>query len=403
MINPLGGVARRATYIKSVREKAQNVALVDAGNVFGAPGLLGQLKAEKALEAMGMMSYDMLNLGSRDLNYGVSFLAGNNVRCDSTGSFTVPTVSANIVHEDSGELLTVPHKLLSLGRLTVGFVGIVAKEYEDEIIASNVLNERPIMLIDEKIALQAEIEAIRETVDVLVVLAQAGIEGCTALAQGTEGIDVMICGGGEERMEEPLLINGVHLVKVAPQGVEIGSLVLTLDGNNAIRGVRGNIISLTDDFPPDAFLLEPVDAYHACLEDYKDELLGSEQKDPDAGGYFTGYAVCESCHAAQTDHWLGTDHAGAFDELVAKNQDYNPECIPCHTTGFGYTGGFIMPGLTSEMEGVQCEMCHGAGGEHLEDQSLPYGVVSQDKCLTCHTEERSPQFDYGSAYLAIRH
>lgn len=376
---------------------------MDAGNVFGDPGLLGQLKAEKALEAMGMMSYAMVNLGSRDLNYGVSFLGGNNVRCDSTGNFTVPTLSANIVYQDTGELLTDPHKLLSLGNLTVAFIGIVAKEYENEIIASNALNQRPIMVIDEKTALQAEIEAIREAVDVLVVLAQAGIEGCTALAQDTEGIDVMICGGGEERIEKPLLINGVQVVKVAPQGVEIGNLVLTLDGNNAIRGVRGTIVSLTDDFPPDDALLEPVDAYHACLEDYKDELLDIEQKNPDAGGYFTGYAVCESCHASQADHWLGTEHAGAFEKLVAKNQDYNPECIPCHTSGFGYTGGFIMPGLTAEMEGVQCEMCHGAGGEHLEDQSLPYGGVSQDTCLPCHTEERSPQFDYESAYSSIRH
>ena len=98
--------------------------------------------------------------------------------------------------------------------------------------------------------------------------------------------------------------------------------------------------------------------------------------EPTDGGSYTGDSVCKQCHPDQTDQWLTTAHAEAFESLKERSQDYNPECIPCHTTGFGYTGGFIRPDLTSEMEGVQCEMCHGAGAEHAENPTSPIGTVS---------------------------
>ena len=160
---------------------------------------------------------------------------------------------------------------------------------------------------------------------------------------------------------------------------------------------------MDEDIYEDEGLLLLMDEYHDRLEEYKDELLDIEQESPDEGWYYTGYTTCKSCHPGQTDHWRGTDHATAFTSLTKLSQDYNPECIPCHTTGLRYTGGFIMPDLTAAMEGVQCEMCHGAGGEHSETENVPYGITSQSKCTKCHTPEKSPQFAYPTDYLQIKH
>jgi hypothetical protein len=71
--------------------------------------------------------------------------------------------------------------------------------------------------------------------------------------------------------------------------------------------------------------------------------------------------------------------------------------------GFGYTGGFTIPGETPEMEDVQCETCHGAGGEHAETGKITFGAVSEAACLKCHTENNSPEFDYITYYPAIEH
>ena len=396
MVEPVGGVARRATYIKSVLQDDKNVVVLDTGNVFGDPGLMGQIKAEIALEAMEMMSSDILNLGDHEFNYGEEFLL------DYTKQFNVPTISANMVYKDTGDRVTTPHRIVEFDNFKVGFVGIVSTEYEATIVESNEINTRRIMVLDEAAALQTGIDEIKEEVDIIIVLAHAGMESCIAIAEETDGIDVIICGQGNEITKEPLMINGVYLVKAGSQGMYVGNLVLTLN-NNQIISAKGIIITLDEDIYEDEGLLLLMDEYHDRLEEYKDELLDIEQESPDEGWYYTGYTTCKSCHPGQTDHWRDTDHAKAFTSLTKLSQDYNPECIPCHTTGLRYTGGFIMPDLTAAMEGVQCEMCHGAGGEHSETENVPYGITSQSTCTKCHTPEKSPQFDYSTDYLQIRH
>jgi len=282
--------------------------VLDAGDVFGNSGLQGQIKAETTVEAMGMMSYNILNLCDHEFNYGVEFLL------DNTEQFNVPTISANVVYEDTGSSITAPHKIVEFDKFKVGFIGIVSTEYEEAILESNEINERRIMLLDEKAALQDEIDEIDDEVDIIIVLAHVGMENATSIAEEIEGIDVIICGHGDEITEEPSLINGVYVVKAAYYGMEVGNLVLTL-ANNRIISIEGSIVTLDDSISEDEELLLLMDTYHDRIEEHKDELLDIEQKDPDEGWYYTGYAICESCHQSQTEHWGSTDHAKAFTSL----------------------------------------------------------------------------------------
>ena len=61
-----------------------------------------------------------------------------------------------------------------------------------------------------------------------------------------------------------------------------------------------------------------------------------------AGPYtFTGIGLCSMCHRGDANHlvfekWLTSKHAGAFKRLdPVKGEDKNPDCLSCHTTGFG--------------------------------------------------------------------
>ena len=184
-------MARRAAYIRSILAEDENVVILDAGRVFGDPGLQGQLKAEVAVKAMEMMSYDVMNLGSHDLNYGTSFFRGDAFICDSSHSITLPTVSANIVYEDTGEPITAPHKIIAFDLYKVGITGIVAKDYEATILSTNQINDRMVTVIDEETALNEAVMAMRDDVEILVVLADVAYEQCRSLAQQVEGIDLM--------------------------------------------------------------------------------------------------------------------------------------------------------------------------------------------------------------------
>jgi len=47
------------------------------------------------------------------------------------------------------------------------------------------------------------------------------------------------------------------------------------------------------------------------------------------------------------------------------DKDYtaDADCLRCHTTGYGKPGGFTSIAETPDMANVQCEECHGAGGD----------------------------------------
>jgi hypothetical protein len=375
--------------------------VVDIGNVFDTPGLQGQLKAEVAVRAMQLMPYDLLNLGRSEFNYGNGFLGGGEFLCNQSLGLTLPTISANVVYEDTGEPVTDSHSIKDFGNFKVGFVGAVSKEYEATMLSANSINTREIEVLDEVISLSKEVSTIRNDVDILVVLADMNSETCETVVKEVAGIDIIICGEGNPDTPEPKASNGVYFVQPGAEGQHIGNLVIGLDHNNQIKTVDNSLIPLDGSISDQQDDIKAVlDSYFACLESFKDVLLDIDQTDPPDGGSYTGDSVCKHCHSDQYDQWDTTAHAEAFATLKGRSQDYNPECIPCHTTGFGYTGGFETPDLTSEMEGVQCEMCHGAGAEHLEDSENPLffpRMTSEVTCTNlCHTPEQSPEFDYES-------
>ena len=47
----------------------------------------------------------------------------------------------------------------------------------------------------------------------------------------------------------------------------------------------------------------------------------------------------------------------------AKDYTTDKDCLRCHTTGYGKPGGFKSLEETPKLINVQCEGCHGPGGE----------------------------------------
>ena len=126
----------------------------------------------------------------------------------------------------------------------VGITGIVAKEYEETILSSNQINDRTVTVIDEETALNAAVIAMRDEVDILVVLADVRYEQCRSLAQKVEGIDLMVCTNGVSMTEGPEQVNGVYVVQAGYEGQTIGNLTLTLGKDNRIRTAEGTVITL---------------------------------------------------------------------------------------------------------------------------------------------------------------
>ena len=84
---------------------------------------------------------------------------------------------------------------------------------------------------------------------------------------------------------------------------------------------------------------------------------------------FVGSDACKGCHAGAFKIWEKSTHSNAYKSLVdakrPSNRQFDPECIVCHTVGFGYESGFFDADKAKQLRNVGCENCHGPGSEHI--------------------------------------
>jgi hypothetical protein len=150
-------------------------------------------------------------------------------------------------------------------------------------------------------------------------------------------------------------------------------------------------------------------------------LLNAENK-------YVGVKMCGMCHkgekkGAQFETWQKSKHAEAYKTLTGakaaeiakakglkKAANESPECLECHA---------ITADAKLTADGVQCEMCHGAGSAYktmpiMKDKAkaIAAGLTDfKDKaaiektCKTCHNE-KSPThkaFKFEEMWAKIKH
>jgi len=151
----------------------------------------------------------------------------------------------------------------------------------------------------------------------------------------------------------------------------------------------------------------------------------------DAEHKYIGVQKCGMCHKSekkgnQLGQWEASKHAKAFEALaseaalkIAKEKGLKvpPQqadaCLKCHVTGHGAKAELFEASFKPE-QGVQCETCHGPGGDYkslkvMKDRAtaVAAGLVIPDAktCAACHNEE-SPTFkgfDFDKAWAQIAH
>lgn len=122
-------------------------------------------------------------------------------------------------------------------------------------------------------------------------------------------------------------------------------------------------------------------------------LLWAEENAPLPAPTYVGVKKCKMCHAGQHRTWSESAHSRAFSALIGAEAT-NPECLKCHTTGFG-AGGYDAAADTDArvaFQNVQCEMCHGAGSNHVgAAREQKAATISRQVtiCTQCHNPHRS--------------
>jgi len=129
--------------------------------------------------------------------------------------------------------------------------------------------------------------------------------------------------------------------------------------------------------------------------------------------HYNGVDTCMICHEEEYVSWAVTPHGHAWETLQIKGEDFNPECVQCHSLGFDDPKGYKViknektgkefVRVPNAFQNVQCENCHGIGGVHLATEDMMQKDKLKETCLECHTEKFSLHFDFDKRLKKVDH
>jgi hypothetical protein len=341
-----GGLARTSGYILRNRSALDPYVLIDAGNFSGKDSEQGRLKVEAVMNAFRTMKYDAVAFMKNEKSFPPDFFASLEERC------RVPFVSDSYP----------PGRSVSVSRGPLD-VHISSGTPGPEADGLNILvTDKP----------PAELKT-------------------------AEGWDVIISSSGEI-IDQPLKADGPVIVSGYPRGKRLGILTLNVDETGRVTKFRNRFEALGPDVEEDAMVRKILDDYDA-----KVAALMKDTERPPAGTTYLGVSKCGECHQTYVESWRKTKHAAAFASLEKVGKAADPECIVCHTVGFGEKGGFYTIDTTPQLANVQCEECHGLDREHVNDFERPMKPVTESVCLKCHTKDNSPDFNYALYLQKVIH
>lgn len=391
-----GGVGARATLVADHKTDAR--LLLDVGNLTSGSSPHDLLKLRYLLTSMDRMGYDAANLGARDVNLGKETLM------TALREVKVPFVSCNVLDSQSGKPLVEPYlQITAVGR-RIGITGVVEP---DSATRGAGLTVRPVLE-----ALAEAVPALRERCDTLIVLAFAKPDTLRQIAERFHEIDYLFGGDVLESSHSAERIGHALCMNVGQNGKILGRLVLERDGE-ALELKSSEAIKVSDKIPPDKDIARLLDEYRAELR-RMDLAQASANGMLSAGlassqNRYVGDAACVGCHADVARVTQKSAHIHAFETLQKKHSEFDPDCLKCHTVGFGARSGFVNMQRTPHLAGVQCESCHGRGKLHVDAMragtKAPSSLqpVTPNSCVRCHDKENSENFRFETYWPKIAH
>ncbi len=447
---PYGGFVRRQSLWLQVANHGVPTFHLDAGETL-VKGLImaeeGELKerAELLAELIDEVGVDALVPGPSDLAP-----AGLDGLRRLFQQSRTPLISATWIDPD-GRPHFPPSVVVARQGIRLGVVGLSRRPTSPE-------DQAIVGWLDPVAAAAQAVEGLPPDLDLVVALSNLEDEDEQRVAQEVPGLAVVLSTAGGEH-DKPQVTGGAPLIEVPGRGryvtlvrTWLGSTpgqALTLETPAAEKLARydqgrlalarmtqaqqaepaavaalqdrvaeaksalaeasaGRNVALVDLRPLGAALDREVPVARRVSR-YKQDVLREARKvevaeTEERGPHYATASVCVSCHRPQFARWTFTHHAKALDTLRTRGEASNPECLGCHTLGFGEEGGFgeLTPFRLSQYGGVQCEACHGMLAGHPEETEVRPTPVGPQTCLKCHDPANSPEFTY-DVYLRSVH
>jgi hypothetical protein len=430
--NQKGGLKRRFTFIKQLRDQGWIVEPMDLGGQARRFGKQAEMKFEFALRALMAMKYQVVGFGPQDLTMDVLSLAINLPPKEN------PFVSANVGISDFDSGLTQRYKIIEAGGMKIGVTTVLGKKQIAALKNSNDLKlVEPYQAIPEVLP-----QLLNAHCDHLVLLVFADPDEAKELARRFHDFDFVVTAlSGGEPPNVPSTIEGTktQLIECGEKAEHVIVLGLYKNGSPPWRYQR---VPLDSRFPEAPEMQKVLVDYQHELETLGLDGLGVKPVAHASGRKFAGSKVCADCHTAAAAVFEKTPHAHATATLanLKPSRIFDPECLSCHVTGWNpekfypYVSGYQSLEKTPELVGNGCENCHGPAARHVaveqgdakatdkerdelraalrlkivenegnkSGQEYAKGNVVQ-MCMKCHDLDNSPAFDFQTYWPKVAH
>lgn len=197
-----GGAARRASLIKKIRSRQDNVLLLDAGDIFQGTPYFNYFDGELEMKLMSAMKYDAATIGNHDFDGGIDGLA------DQLRHADFPLLVSNYDFRNTvmnGK--TKEYKIWQKGEIKVGVfgVGIELESLVPKSLYMDTVYQDPLSNANRV----ASILKNDEKCDLVICLSHLGYKykgnkiSDVVLAEQSTDIDIIIGGHTHTFMDEP--------------------------------------------------------------------------------------------------------------------------------------------------------------------------------------------------------
>jgi 5'-nucleotidase len=244
----MGGVARRAALIESIRKENPNVLLLDAGDIFQGTPYFNYYGGELEFKLMGMMRYDASTIGNHDFDNGVDGLRAQMPHA------TFEFISANYDFKNTAmDGFVKPYKIFNKNGIKVGVfgLGIELDGLVDKAMYKETVYHNPVETAQDMVRILKK----EQKCDLVICLSHLGYKYkdepnkiCDLkLAELTQDIDLIIGGHTHTFLDKPTVLKNldgkeVLVNQVGCYGINLGRIDFYLDNNKAKTSQGKSII-----------------------------------------------------------------------------------------------------------------------------------------------------------------
>ncbi|WP_269524877.1 multiheme c-type cytochrome [Coraliomargarita parva] len=403
----LGGMTRLHTRIGS--NKKQNELRLDVGDAIRGTEDYHQMEYAHILEAFQLMQFDALNLGGREAQLSAEVLKELHDRTDA------PLISANLIDTESDSPLLPVYRVSDLSGTKVIITGIIdPASMHGQSSGSGLRVEDPDQILRELLP------KLRKDCDLLILLAFANENRLRHYAEEYYEADFILGGDVSQPSGNTRHINQSQVFYVANESRTIGLIDFSTQRiperqRADIKVLNAQPELLYEDIPESLQIRSLANNYRDLVRTAELDIDDPGKLDADRipgvrqAAEYVGTENCIACHQEDYSVWRKSGHAKAWETLVHNNADADPNCIRCHTVGFGTESGYRRAYRHEKLVSVGCESCHGPGSRHVEERSknLPvtfhFRPLAEADCRSCHYGEFSRPFEWDLFWPDIAH